>query len=131
MFEKIKNKIKLEEYTNKMGYPKKPEGYKKENYIYNENQSVKWNKEHQIELTNQYIEELMNFQEETNRLQLEFREQLIASIMIEFNFNKELSKYVYSLAWDERHSEGLESVVDEAIKKAEEFTESIALSKLN
>lgn len=131
MLEKIKNNIELEKYTNKMKYPKKPEGYKEKNYIYDENQSVKWNEEHQVELTNKYIEELMKFQEETNRLQLEFREQLIASIIVEFNFNKAIAKIIYKVGWEEGHSTGLLSVVEEAIKYAELTEEILIASKEN
>lgn len=37
-------------YKVKVEYPKRPEGYKRENYVYDENKSVKWNREHREKL---------------------------------------------------------------------------------
>ena len=54
----------LEAYNNKMEFPKKPEGYRKEGYVYDEDQSVKWNREHRESLELEYQEGLSNYQRE-------------------------------------------------------------------
>ena len=62
--------IKNDNYKVKMEYPKRPEGYKKENYVYDENQTVKWNREHQEILSQKYQQDLKDFHGETSNKEI-------------------------------------------------------------
>ena len=112
--EKILENIKNGKYENKRPYPKKPEGYKKELYIYDENQTVKWNKDRQQQLTEWYIKDLDEFQNESNRVSKLFREDLIKEISYQTKLSEKQSEVIYNKAWEEGHADGMESVVYEA-----------------
>ncbi|WP_304393150.1 hypothetical protein [uncultured Clostridium sp.] len=121
--EDIKNNVKNNKYTVKMEYPKRPEGYKKENYVYDEEKSVRWNREHQEELTNEYIDKLNDYHKETSRIETEFVEDLITAIKDEYKFTEIQATNIYKLAWEDGHSDGLETVISYVIYYAD-FTQS-------
>lgn len=108
--EEIIAKIKNNKYEIKLSYPKRPEGYKKENYVYNENKSVKWNREHRLELEENYKNELTKYVESSNQKELEFKQDVINYIINTTDFTKEQAKLIFKRAWVNEHSEGYENV---------------------
>ena len=113
----------LEAYNNKIEFPKKPEGYRKEGYVYDEDQSVKWNREHRESLELEYQEGLSNYQRESSRLELQFKHDLIRASEKEYKINYQQGEIFYKEAWNEGHSEGLEEVVNQMIKLLEFYKE--------
>lgn len=118
IFEDIKENIKNGEYENKGTRPVKPEGYKKENYVYDEEKSVKWNREHRIELEQEYENEWKVYRYEATNAEIKFKNDLIKSIMNEADLEEEQARVVYNKAYEDGHSEGLEEVVN----KSEEYS---------
>lgn len=108
----VREKIKNGAYEHKLKYPKKDEQIMKDSYITDENKSVKWNRE-QVEINKQkYKQELDAFVQEGNDLRDLFFNDLLGVLMIGFEFTEKASNYLLNKAWDEGHSEGLESVVN-------------------
>lgn len=118
IFEDIKENIKNGEYKNKGTRPVKPEGYKKENYVYDEEKSVKWNREHRIELEQEYENEWKVYRYEATNAEIKFKNDLIKAIMNEADLEEEQARIVYNKAYEDGHSEGLEEVVN----KSEEYS---------
>lgn len=114
-FKEIKNNITA--YENSLEYPKKPEGYRKENYVYDENKSVKWNREHREELEKEYEEKRDRYRKEDYDLELQFKEDMINATKKEFNLNEKQAELIFNRSWEEGHSDGYESVVDEMIRR--------------
>lgn len=112
-FEEIKNNLK--DYENKLEFPKRPEGYKKEGYVYDENQSVKWNREHRLELEKDYSDKLTEYQKESSNLELQFKHDLIRSSEKVYGINYKQGEIIYNQAWDQGHSYGYSQVVDDMI----------------
>ena len=106
--------IKNDDYKVKMEYPKRPEGYKKENYVYDENQTVKWNREHQEILSKKYQQDLKDFHGETSNKEINFKNDFINSIVNEYKLSDKTANLIYNKSWDQGHAEGLLSVVYEA-----------------
>lgn len=112
-FEEIKNNLK--DYENKLEFPKRPGGYKKEGYVYDENQSVKWNREHRLELEKDYSDKLTEYQKESSNLELQFKHDLIRSSEKVYGINYKQGEIIYNQAWDQGHSYGYSQVVDDMI----------------
>lgn len=117
--EDIEKRILEDYYKVTLDYPKRPEGYKKENYVYDENQTVKWNREHQIELTNRYQEDLKDYHQAANAKDQEFQLDMQKAINQEYGFSIKQIDTILSKAWENGHADGLSSVVNEARELAE------------
>lgn len=131
MLEVIQENIKNGKYEVNMEYPKKPEGFsythKDENgnrnfkdiYIYDENKSVKWNKEHREELVNKYYEEIDKIHRASNEKEEKFKKDLISAVKAEYGLTDNQALNVYVRAWEEGHADGLNQVVYEAMDYAD------------
>lgn len=109
----VREKIRNGAYNHKLKYPKKDVEKMKDTYVTNENKSVKWNRE-QVEMNKQkYKQELDAFVQEGKDLRDLFFKDLLGVLMVGFEFTEKASNYLLNKAWDEGHSEGLESVVQE------------------
>lgn len=106
--------IKNNKYVNTLERPKKPEGYKKDNYVYDENKSVKWNKDHQKELTDKYIKDFNLYYSKSLDLEKQFINDLKSAISIQFNLTSKNAELLANVAYDESHSEGLNAIVTTA-----------------
>lgn len=111
----------INEYEFKGTKPQKPEGYRIENYVYNEEKSVRWNREHREQLIKEYEEEYEKYRNNLNKSRNILLNDIIIAIQNEFNFNEEQAEKIYSLAYEESHSEG----INEVINKAKEISENI------
>ena len=117
--EDIEKRIEEDYYKVKLEYPKRPEGYKKENYVYDENQTVKWNREHQVELTNRYQEDLKDYHQAANAKDQEFQLDMQKAINQEYGFSVKQIDTILSKAWENGHADGLRAVVNEARELAD------------
>lgn len=106
--------IKNNKYVNTLERPKKPEGYKKDNYVYNENKSVKWNKEHQKELTDKYIKDFNMYHLKSVDLEKQFINDLKFAILNQYNLTLANAELLANIAYEESHSEGLNAIVTTA-----------------
>ena len=110
-FDKLEQKIISDGYKIDVEYPKRPEGYKKEGYVYDENKTVKWNREHQAELAEEYVKKLAEYRNATNGKIDEFRGDLKSALSNDYGFNSSQSDIIYMTIWEEHHSDGLEDVM--------------------
>ena len=106
--------IKNNKYVNTLERPKKPEGYKKDNYVYNKNKSVKWNKEHQKELTDKYIKDFNMYHLKSVDLEKQFINDLKFAILNQYNLTLANAELLANIAYEESHSEGLNAIVTTA-----------------
>lgn len=104
----------IDNYNIKLKYPKRPDGYNNENYVYDENKTVKWNREHRLELIEKYKKEQNIYNEEKNNIEHKFKSDLVELIKNEYNFSYAQSNIIFSKAWEQGHSDGLISVINEA-----------------
>lgn len=111
----------INEYEFKGTKPQKPEGYRIENYVYDEEKSVRWNREHREQLIKEYEEEYEKYRNNLNKSRNTLLNDIIIAIQNEFNFNEEQAEKIYSLAYEESHSEG----INEVINKVKEISENI------
>lgn len=111
----VRFKINANTYTNKLPYPRKNTEILKDDYVTDENKSVKWNRE-QVQLNREtYRKSLKQYYDENNRLTQLFFEDLIYVLTSEFKFSDKASRYLLNIAWEDEHSSGLESVVDKLV----------------
>lgn len=110
----LDDNIKNNKYVNTLERPKKPEGYKKDNYVYNENKSVKWNKEHQKELTDKYIKDFNMYHLKSVDLEKQFINDLKFAILNQYNLTLANAELLANIAYEESHSEGLNAIVTTA-----------------
>lgn len=85
-------------YKSEVKRPVRPEGYKVENYVYNEEESVRWNREHRLELEENYIKELEKYQEAERAQSMNFQYDLEKAINNEYNINAAQFKLLFNKA---------------------------------
>lgn len=110
----LENDIENNKYVNTLERPKKPEGYKKDNYVYDENKSVKWNKEHQEELTDKYIKDFNIYHLKSVDLEKQFMNDLKLAILNQYDLTLANAELLANIAYEESHSEGLNAIVTTA-----------------
>ena len=110
----LENDIENNKYVNTLERPKKPEGYKKDNYVYDENKSVKWNKEHQEELTDKYIKDFNMYHLKSVDLEKQFMNDLKLAILNQYNLTLANAELLANIAYEESHPEGLNAIVTTA-----------------
>lgn len=107
----LDDNIKNNKYVNTLERPKKPEGYKKDNYVYDENKSVKWNRDHQKELADKYINDFNLYRSKSLDLEKQFMNDLKSAISIQFDLTSKNAELLANIAYEESHSDGLNSIV--------------------
>lgn len=107
----LERKLMEEAYRVPMEIPKRPEGYKKEGYVYDENQTVKWNREHQKELADKYEADRKKFDEASAGKSIEMQEDFIKAINQEYGFNAKQAQILFSRAYDDEHDTGMLAVL--------------------
>lgn len=123
----INDKYRNGDYTNKMPSPYDLKSYSK-NHIFDEDKSVKWNKE-QVELKNKEKHDaIKKYREESYRLSSQLDEDIKKAIAKEYTFNEKQAEIVFIHAYQEHHSYGYGEIINclyelcdifEKFKKAE------------
>lgn len=106
-------KIQNGDYEPKLRYPKRPEGYGNENYVYDENETVIWNRKHRIELEDNYRRKLEEYHNAINSKEKEFSLDLSKAIHGSCELSVPIVDLIVSLAWEKGHDCGMEEVVNE------------------
>ena len=92
-------------------YLKTPEDVLPEGYVFDENKSIKWNRE-QLKIENEtrvrYIDSFKSLSKENNNNQAEL--DIIEAIKTDLRTTDEVSKSIYRYAYQEGHSSGLSEV---------------------
>ena len=75
-----------------------------DNHIFDENQTVKWNREKVQEHNTRIAREKEAYTEDNNRLFAKLREDLVQALQDEYGLTKEQAELVDSYAYQEKHS---------------------------
>ena len=105
VLEKYNNK----DYELKESRPKKNKF--KADYIFDENKSVKWNKEKVIEENEKITNEIKEYDNKRHALQQSLDKDIIIAIEQEFNLNHEQASELFSYGYREWHSGGIHEVI--------------------
>ena len=109
----------LEEgYYNPKAQKPKFERYA-DNYVFDENMSVKWNREEAARRNKAYKDALNAYYAIQNENDKKFQEDLILAIMNDTNFPRAKAEMIYSKAYDTGHSGGYYEVVNHAAEIAD------------
>lgn len=125
-FEGIIEKIESGYYNNPLKRPVKPEGYGKENYVYNEEESVRWNREHRIELENKWKEEWKIYMEAGSKKEKELKNNIIEAIANYSDLTESQAEVIYNKAWENEHDEGIIQVINESRELSDFISEVIS-----
>lgn len=117
--EDLIKRVKNKEYKTSLEYPQKPEGYKKDNYVYDENKSVKWNREHREELEKDYREKMEEYRISQSDKDDLFMLDLAKMIHDNHELSVTIVDLITSTAYNENHSYGYEEVVWKADELAD------------
>ena len=90
-----------------------------ENHIFDENMSVKWNREEAVRRNQAYKDALNAYYAIQNEKDREFQEDLILAIMNDTNFPRAKAKMIFSKAYDTGHIGGYYEVVSDAMELAD------------
>ena len=96
--------------------PRRPESTreKAETYVFDENKSVKENRE-MVEAYNKQVKlNLMQYHNDCAQKYQDFKNDLIAAIQNDYNFNPVQAEVIYNEAYDDGHSYGYEEVINYA-----------------
>ena len=93
-FETILENIKNEKYINKKTRPVKPKEAN-ENYIINEEKSVRWNREQREKAIETYSKELEEYRKYGRELYKQFKQEVINAIMKATNLNEKQANSIY------------------------------------
>lgn len=127
--DEILENIENDVYTSKLKYPSKPEGYNEEGYIYNLDETVRWNREHRTKLMAEYAGQIVMYNEEKSRCENKFKTDLINAIIYENIFTEKQAELIYEKAWDEGHAYGLLEVTNTAFELSDLVYACIEASK--
>lgn len=101
----IRQRIENGYYVNTKEYPKKTENMRA-GYITDEDKSVRWNKE-QVDLANiNYKKAQDEYNEEENRVENLFRQDIIDYLMNFYNLNEKAALVIFNKAYESGHSDG-------------------------
>lgn len=99
-------------YRNNVQYPSKTDNMK-DGFITDDERSVKWNRE-QVELAKQQYKDQQNkYKDEENRLHNLFTKDVIDYIVNFHNYKPDAARFIFEKAYEEGHSFGYSSVLDE------------------
>lgn len=90
-----------------------------ENHVFDENMSVKWNREEAIRRNRAYKDALNAYYAIQNEADKKFQEDLVLAIMNDTNFPRVKAEMIFSKAYDTGHSGGYYEVVNYAIEIAD------------
>jgi hypothetical protein len=111
-FDNVYEMISNGDFENKMEYPKSS-SYR-DNHVFDENQTVKWNKEKVISENEKLKQRKMDYHNESYRLSNYFHECVVKAIIEDTKLQQDKAEIIFTKAYDDGHSEGYRNVVSEA-----------------
>lgn len=107
----ISSKYRNGDYDNKMESPYSLRKYR-EDYVFDEDQSVKWNREEVIRKNKKVQDKKDTYKAESSRLQNQLNDDIIKAIMFEYGFNEEQAQIINGHAYDKHHSSGYYEILN-------------------
>ena len=108
----------VEGYYNSNAQKPKFERYT-DNHVFDENMSVKWNREEAARRNKAYKDALNAYYASQNEKNKEFQEDLILAIMNDTNFPRAKAEMISNKAYDMGHGGGYYEVVNHAVEIAD------------
>ena len=90
-----------------------------DNHVFDENMSVKWNREEAARRNQAYKDALRAYYAIQNENDKKFQEDLVLAIMNDTNFSRLKAEMIYYKAYDMGHSGGYNEVVNYAMEIAD------------
>jgi len=117
----IKSNWKSGAYKNKLPYPNKTKY--KEWHVFDENKTVKWNKEEVVRQNVIIDEEKEQYQKESNYWQCQLNDDVIKALVNSYDFNKAQAEKIWNFAYNEKH--GNMNDVFYYVEEIADFIESV------
>lgn len=118
-FSTVRDNVRSDVFKNQLPYPKGT-SYKPDHiFIEHDDKPVTWHREEVKRLNDELRAKKDAYRDEDNRLQDEYRSQLIAAIIDDLSIAKhpnaeDIASKVYHKAWEDGHSAGYEEVISHA-----------------
>lgn len=110
-------------YNSALPYPT---GKFRENHVFDEEQSIKWNKEEVVRRNNEYEQQRNEYRDDKNRLEKLLKDDMVYNLVYDFDLNQEQAEYTYDIAYAEKHS-SMTDVFYYAVELAEYFVKMKAI----
>lgn len=107
--EEIYNNISAGQYGASVPYPS-GECYP-EDHLFDEEKSVRWNRERAAEENNKRQQKLADYRASVRAGEDAFRSDVLSFIESKYDLNKSQARAVFSLAYEQGHSAGFEEVL--------------------
>ena len=107
-YDEIAAKINARAYEPKMAFPK-PQYAR--NHIFDEEKSVRWNREQEELHAEEYKKQLDAYRESANAGSRQFKEDVLLMLEENYGLNKKQLDIVYAAAYDDGHSAGFREVL--------------------
>jgi hypothetical protein len=98
----IRDDYNNNEYENKFPYPSNVTI--KVDHIFDENQTVKWNREKVLIENKKIIDQKLEYAKESTRLSSKLDDDMVKAIVQEYGFTENEARIIYSHAYSEKHS---------------------------
>lgn len=100
--EDVKRSYDNNEYKTKLSYPKRSKF--KETQVFDEDRSVKWNREESIRKNKEIDEAYESYRNDEADLWDKFKTDIVQGIMDDYDLSKEKANLIYGYAYREWHS---------------------------
>lgn len=126
-YDTIRGKINRDEYRSKVEYP--TEKRVSESHVFNEEKSVKWNREEVERYNNAIYEQKMACHNSERAGYEEFTSDITSYLFYAYGFNAAMASKIYSKAYDRGHSSGYNNILEYVDEYADFAKDMIDLSK--
>ena len=103
--------------------------YFPDGYIFDEEKSVRWNREEGTRRRQQYQDEIREYRKACGEMQIRFRHDIISFLKDEYHFNESESELIADKAYERGHSVGYYEVLHQTQELADFCEEFIAAGK--
>ena len=107
--DELYNNISAGQYGSSVPYPSGK--HYPEDHIFDEEKSVRWNREKVVEENNKHQQDLADYCASVRAGEDAFRNDVVSFIETEYGLNKAQAQAVFSLAYEHGHSVGFEEVL--------------------
>jgi hypothetical protein len=105
-----------------------PTGRFREDHVFDEDQSIKWNKDEVVRRNSEYDQKRNEYRADNNRLDKLLKDDVTYNLIYDFDLNQEQAEYTYDIAYTEKHS-SMTDVFYYAVELAEYFVKMKVLER--